>query len=176
MYRGIIKNKIEKVFVYGDLINNKEDVYIHPTYNDFLVEHDIARDVILFRVESNSVGRSVGFPDKAQNEMYEGDIIQDERGLYFVIEWNAQAGMFWKYFLDNNYTFGERTDGYPLADEYYVISDYKIVGNLYFSNLSDFIIENEKHIDKKKCLTDIPDKEPDGPAPTEYIDDINPFI
>lgn len=88
--------------------------------------------------------------------MYEGDIIQDDRGLYFVIGKNKSAGMFWKFFLDNDYMNGNLSEGYPLSDNKYIIPMYRIIGNIHTSPLNKYVEDNEKNGMKyrKKLLKD----------------------
>lgn len=174
MYRGIVKGTGE--FIHGDLISSKEAEYIHPHYNDsFLIRHDIASDIVMFEIEKKSHGQGVGFVDVSKVEMYEGDIIQDDRGLYWVIGKNRSAGMFWKYFLDSDYQIGDLSEGYPLADSRYIIPVYRIVGNIHTSSIDKFVEENKKNGIKyrKKLLKD------NSPEPSlnipDFIDLVSQF-
>lgn len=172
MFRGIVKGTGE--FIYGDLISSKEAEYIHPHYNDsFLIQHDIASDIVMFEIEKKSNGQGVGFMDVNKVEMYEGDIIKDDRGLYWIIGKNKSAGMFWKYFLDRDYLAGDLSEGYSLADSNYIIPVYMIVGNVYTSSIDEFVKKNEKNGMKyrKKLLKDnIPEPSLDIP---DFIDSVS---
>ena len=155
MFRGIASETDE--FIYGDLIKSRESEYIHPHYNNsFLIRHNIANDMVLFEIKKHTCGESIGINDVNSIEMYEGDIIQDDRGLYFVIGKNKSAGMFWKFFLDNDYMNGNLSEGYPLSDNKYIIPMYRIIGNIHTSPLNKYVEDNEKNGMKyrKKLLKD----------------------
>ena len=71
-------------WIYGDLINDRGDVFIAPLgiANPFATADD-------FVVDENTVGQFTGLEDKNVNYVYDGDIVKTKYGRVCLVVWNS---------------------------------------------------------------------------------------
>ena len=84
---------------------------------------------------NNIVLEFTGIKDKNKSEIFESDILTDNKNKW-VVEWHDQGAKWWLKRIVNNNLKGddyliECIDNYDLGNGYYTRMDLEIIGNIY---------------------------------------------
>lgn len=91
--------EFNNTWVYGDLIHNKEKMYIHPTRNAFMTDGELSRLMVTHEVVPETVGMYTGFLDMHYQKIFEGDIcvvhnFQDFTTERFIVKYEEPTTRF----------------------------------------------------------------------------------
>lgn len=124
-------HEFNEVWVYGDLLTNKEVHYIHPQSNVFRVEGEIAKILIAHEVQSETIGRFFGLTDKKNNKIFEGDFLKykykERINDVYIYGWVVYEGSRCEFLVrcpKDEWIFSSR-------DFFESIEDIEVIGNIY---------------------------------------------
>lgn len=132
-FRG--KSKRTGEWLYGDLVRNVEGAFaIVPPFEMSL--HNCCEN---YEVDKQTIGQFIGMTDKNENEIYDGDIIKTDDGLYISGYYKVSYDIDTTGFV----CVGKDVHCHPgIIEEF---SDIVVVGNIY-DNKELLTQEYEKEI------------------------------